>query len=260
MNEKYILLVYLLGSLILVVLALSLAASLIIYKQRQAKFKLDKFQLEYKHQTDLLHTRLDVQEQSMSLISGEIHDHVGPLLSLTQMYLHTISAQVTETRSAELMKRSKELVAMAIDELRHISHSLNSDLIRKVGLVKSLERELEYLENTGLHTALELTGNPIELTREQDLLIYRVVQESIQNVLKHAEAKNLVLRFIYSDQSLTVQIQDDGKGFDTITAAESHSLGLRNINVRAGLLAGSAHIQSQPGKGSLLSVSIPLNA
>jgi len=259
-NEKYILLVYLVGSLLLVILALSLTASLIIYKQRQAKHKLDKFQLEYKHQTDLLHTRLDVQEQSMSLISGEIHDHVGPLLSLTQMYLHTISAQVTETRGAELMKRSKELVGMAIDELRHISHSLNSDLIQKVGLVKSLERELEYLENTGLHTSLEVSGTPRELTREQDLLIYRIVQESIQNVLKHAEAKNLVLRFAYSDQFLSVQVQDDGKGFDPVTATESHSLGLRNINIRAGLLGGKADIESQPDQGSLLRISIPLNA
>lgn len=261
MNEKYLLTLYLIGTLVLTLFAVSLVVFLVVHKQRQAKYKLEKQELEFRHEKDMLQLRLDVKEQSMTLISEEIHDNVGQLLSLTRMYVASLGAYVTDPLGKDMVSKSTNLVAKAIEDLRHISHSLNSDLIQRVGLVPFLEREVEYLgDSSTVKCSLTVTGVPRELEREQNLLIFRIVQESIQNVIKHAEAEHLDVRLDFEPEKLAITIHDDGKGFDLEKARKSESLGLRNIYNRANLLRGTIHIESAPGTGSTIYLVInPMN-
>jgi len=250
-NEKYLLTLYLIGTLVLTLFAVSLVVFLVVHKQRQAKYKLEKKELEFRHEKDMLKLRLDVKEQSMTLISEEIHDNVGQLLSLTRMYVASLSPYITDPVGKDMVAKSTTLVSKAIEDLRHISHSLNSDLIERVGLVPFLERELEYLgDSSTVKCSLTVTGEQLELEREQNLLIFRIVQESIQNVIKHAAAEHLDVALGFEPQKLSITIKDDGKGFDLEQARKTESLGLRNIYNRANLLRGTINIASEPGKGS----------
>jgi signal transduction histidine kinase len=260
-NEKYLLTLYLIGTMTLTLFAISLVVFLVVHKQRQSKFRLEKQELQFRYEKDMLQLRLDVKEQSMTLISEEIHDNVGQLLSLTRMYVASLGAYVTDPQGKDMVVKSTNLVAKAIEDLRHISHSLNSDLIQRMGLVTFLEREMEYLgDSATVKCTLTVTGTPRELEREQNLLISRIVQESIQNVVKHAEATRLDVTLAFDPAQLAITIKDDGKGFDLEQARKSESLGLRNIYNRAHLLRGTIDIQSAPGAGSSIHLVInPMN-
>lgn len=120
MTEKWLFLLFILGTILLTIFAISIAVLLFIHKQRQVR-----------HKTDLLKTRLEEQEQSMTLISEEIHDNVGQVLGLARMYIHNLSRQVTTPEGEALSTKINDLMTKAIADLRHISHSLNSDLLEK---------------------------------------------------------------------------------------------------------------------------------
>lgn len=247
MSKEYIFFFFVSGIGLLTLLAISLTAMLVIFKQKQVR-----------HKNELLKTRLDVQEQSMTLISEEIHDNIGQLLSLARMYMQSLSQKEQDPQNLKLVKECRELLSRAIVDLRYISHSLNGERIEQIGLVASIERELEHIESaSGIDCVIQVTGKAYQLTREQDLLLFRVLQEAIQNVIKHAEATRLVIHFNYEEDQLKVHIQDSGKGFDVQEVESKGTLGLRNIKNRLNLLNATFELQSIPGYGTDLSFTIP---
>lgn len=247
MTEKWLFLLFILGTILLTIFAISIAVLLFIHKQRQVR-----------HKTDLLKTRLEEQEQSMTLISEEIHDNVGQVLGLARMYIHNLSRQVTTPEGEALSGKINDLMTKAITDLRHISHSLNSDLLEKVGLAESMEREVYYLHETSdINSDFHKAGEVFLLNREQNLLVFRIVQETLQNIVKHAGATRVSLGLEYTTEAMVITIEDNGKGFDTEEAENSHSLGFRNMKNRAKLLKAQLDITSEAGKGSLLKLNIP---
>lgn len=129
---------------------------------------------------------------------------------------------------------------------------------KKVGLAESLEREVYYLHETSdINSDFHTEGEIFLLNREQNLLVFRIVQETLQNIVKHAEATRVSLTLEYTLESLIITIEDNGRGFDTEEADKSHSLGFRNMKNRAKLLKAQLDITSEAGKGSLLKLNIP---
>lgn len=254
---EYLFPLYVLGSLLLTLFAITLSVVLVIQKQRQKRNLLEKQMMEQQHQQELLSTRLNVQEQSMTLVSEEIHDHIGQLLALTKMRLTSAIVKTANEESKELIVRSRELLEQIINDLRHITHSLNSDLIHKMGLIQLLQRDIEYLnDSTNLDCSLNLKGEHNSFTPEQNLLIYRIIQETIQNILKHAEASLLTIDLIFDTATTQVIISDNGVGFNVEAAKENNSLGLRNIFNRAKILNADLEIKSD-STGSILEMRIP---
>ena len=259
MNEQ-VFSVFILGTLLLTVLTISLGLFLLAHKRRQEQNKIEKQQLEFNYQNDLLQTRLEEQEKSMTLISEEIHDNIGQVLGLTKMNLYNVISYVEKDEGKAFGKIVEDLLTQAINDLRHISHSLNSDLLHERGLDSSLEREITYLqESTQIQCSFVVEGSTYPLAKEKNVLVFRIVQESLQNILKHADASHLALSLSYSPETLTIKISDDGKGFDTEAAKESNSLGLRNIRNRAKLLRADLQIDSHHGLGTTLVLKIPCN-
>ena len=245
---------YLFGTLILGVFAVAIPSFLVYQNQKQARNKL-------KHQNELLSTRLDVQEQSMSLISEELHDNIGQLLSITRQYVSGAERNMTDAKGKEQLENAKGILTKAIKEIRHISHSLNSDLIREVGLISFLQKDLEIIADASeLNCKFKTEGKEFPIRPEQELIIYRIIQEAVQNVIKHADAKNLEICFVYdNNMDLTILIKDDGIGFDAEEAKQNESLGLKNIMNRAAILNAQLEIQSQQAQGTIIRLHIPLN-
>jgi signal transduction histidine kinase len=239
---------------------LSLGLFLIEHKRKQKKNRLEKQQLEFDYKNDLLRTRLEEQDKSMTLISEEIHDNIGQVLGLAKMYLHNLISHVHTKEGRSYGAMAEDLLSTALNDLRHISHSLNSELLQKSGLDNSLEREVTFLqETTEICCSFNVTGLPYKLEKEKNVLIFRVVQETLQNAVKHSEAKNLELLLHYGAEDLTITVKDDGKGFDIDSARENNSLGLRNIHNRADLLRARLKIETHPGSGTTLVLSVPNN-
>src|SRR5688500_6182604 len=143
------------------------------------------------HQQELLNARLEIQEQTYRNISQELHDNIGQALSLVKIHINTVDIDDSQA-AREKLAESKNLLAKAIQDLRDISKTLNTDFINEVGLVKAIDQQLQLLKRTGLYsTELFLKGDIYNQEPGHELFIFRIVQELLNNIVKHAEATQI---------------------------------------------------------------------
>ena len=199
-------------------------------------------------------SKLEVQEQSFRYFSEEIHDNVGQLLSLIKYQLHKIGKKGGEPVQQEV-SQSQELLGKAITDLRSISHTLNGNFIAQAGLQESLNKELSYVCNAKpVQCTMNISGEAYQLPQEKELMIFRIIQESIANALKHAAPTDIQLHLRYAPDVLTIDITDNGNGFDT--TQKSSGIGLSNMHTRAQLIGGALQIQSSPDNGTNIHLTI----
>jgi histidine kinase len=211
------------------------------------------------HNQELLKTKLEIQEQTFQSISQEIHDNIGQTLSLIKLNIHDVGQHVPE-EIVQKVNESKNLLSIVIQDLRDLSKSLNTDFISEVQLEIAISQQLSLLERTGIYqTSLERKGNPFELSTQNKLVIFRVVQELLNNIVKHAEATSIQVSIEYKWNSILFTITDNGKGFNfekqrSITNA---GLGLRNILSRIELIKGNIRFESEERKGTTVVMEVP---
>jgi two-component system, NarL family, sensor kinase len=131
-------------------------------------------------------------------------------------------------------------------------------------LVRSIEYELELLQKTGsIETELSIEGKTVRLDKQKELILFRIVQESIHNIIKHAEAKKISASIHFNNEAVDILIKDNGKGFDLSPlndeGNQSFGLGLRNMNSRAKLIGAVFSVTSTTGKGTEVSLQLPIN-
>ena len=202
----------------------------------------------------MLEVRIEAQEQAFKTISQEIHDNLGQALSLTKLNLNTMHAPSDEVLQRKIWD-SKQLVSKAIVDLRDLSRSLDTDYVQELGLQRAIEYELDMIRKTGImQSQITVSGNGFRFNKQKELILFRIVQESINNVIKHANAKNINISIHYQPTSFALHITDDGQGLD-----ESHStgLGIRNMHSRAKLIGADFSINSTLGKGTEVSIVLP---
>jgi signal transduction histidine kinase len=210
----------------------------------------------------LLQSQLEIHEQTLKTISQEIHDNVGQVLTLAKLNLAT--SVVEDKQTAEKIKNSQQLIAKAIQDLRDLSRSLNTDYVEEMGLIRSIEYELEMLKKTEtIETAFSMEGRVLRLEKQKELILFRIVQEAIHNTIKHADAKKIELSVYFYDHDMSITVKDNGKGFDLSplhdAADGSFGLGLRNMNNRATLIGAKFLMESEPGKGTSVTIRLPYN-
>lgn len=202
---------------------------------------------------------MEIQEQTFNDIAREIHDNISLSLTLAKLQLNTTDYTSNEAIK-ETIDTSIGLITKSITDLSDISRSLNSELIHQQGLIKALQTETQRINKSArVDIKLTITGEPVFLSGAEELFIFRIVQESVNNVLKHAHAKTIDLNLHYNHQKLEVTIKDDGVGFDTalLKTKNGSAAGLSNIKNRAKLFNGNLEIKTASGKGTELFVSIP---
>lgn len=230
---------------------------LYLYRKRQNSFKQHLEQVKLDNERIVLSTQLEIQEQTFQNISREIHDNISLSLTLAKLHLHTLNWNDKE-QAGEKVHTSIELLTKSIAELSDISKGLNADVIIQHGLLHAVEEELLRIREAGLFRLdFELTGTPVYLDNQQELVIFRIIQESFNNIIKHAAAANARLAIHYNTEKLTITISDDGRGFDTELSGSNRAAGLKNMETRISLLKGTMNISSQIGKGTALLFTIP---
>jgi PAS domain S-box-containing protein len=232
-------------------------------KKQDALLTLEKkvleLQLELNKQKLLARAMVDAQERERAEIGKELLDNVNQVLSTTKLYLELAGSDNKERLS--LINRSAGNIHNAIREIRNISRSLVPASIGDLGLLDSLIDLVESIQQTrGIRVEFYPMGNFDErLSDKTKLMLFRIVQEQVNNVLKHSGARKLIIELILEEAENNIELSmiDDGKGFDP-ERVRKKGLGLSNIRSRADLFGGKVTIQSAPGRGCRLNVKVPV--
>ncbi len=249
------------GTILIIILVSGIIIFLFAFTKRNWKFKNEKERMQNQFSQSLLETQIEIQEQTLKTISQEIHDNVGQVLSLAKLNLNTINLVEGEEKEQKI-SGSISLLTKAIGDLRELSRSIHGDKIADLGFKNALINEIKIIKNTGqLNAELHVSGEHVPLQKQQETVMFRIVQEAMNNALKHSQAKNLYVFIEYLPNTFQMKITDDGKGFETEKLTELTSgIGLRNMRDRTKLIGAKFSIDSIPGSGTSLTVSLPLIA
>ena len=202
---------------------------------------------------------VDAQEKERAEIGKELHDNINQILSTTKLYLEL--AKNDNNQRLNLINRSAGNIHNAIREIRNISRSLVPSSIGDLGLKESIMDLVESIRRT---KTIYVEFYPMDeldtkISDKAKLMLFRIIQEQVNNVLKHSGARNLIIELILSeaDHWIELSITDDGEGFHP-EKVRKNGLGFSNITSRADLFGGKVNIQSAPGRGCKLRVQIPV--
>lgn len=255
LSEEVSLIVISSGFFLLV--AIGIIILVLVYQKKQAAYLREKTALKAAFEKELLEAQLQMQEQTLRHIAQEIHDNIGQTLSLAKLNLNTISPAKPETLPVKI-SNTKELVSKAITDLRTLSKTLHSEAVLSVGLPEAIALELQLIEKAGvIETSLQVAGTPLPLDKQKELILFRAVQEALNNAIKHSGAGSIVVALLYTASELQVTVKDNGKGFPAEAAKTESGSGLRNMRNRARLVGGRFEINhAQPGTEIRLNLPI----
>jgi PAS domain S-box-containing protein len=201
---------------------------------------------------------VDAQEKERAEIGKELHDNVNQILSTAKLYLEL--ARSDEKERLNLISRSTENIFNAINEIRAISRSLVPTSISDLGIIESINDLMENVRATKKLNAEFYYTPGIEtlINEKQQLMLFRIIQEQVNNVLKHAEATNLIIELMVDFSMVDLTISDNGKGFDKENNKLKRGVGLANITSRTELFNGEVNLITAPGKGCTLNIHIPV--
>ncbi|MEO6522093.1 MAG: tetratricopeptide repeat protein [Mucilaginibacter sp.] len=226
-----------------------------------------KFKQEARLQSEVLnHQKLaskgiiEAEERERKRIAAELHDGVGQLFTAVKMNMEILIERflIKQADADMLAEKTMAMVDESCNEVRSIAHQMMPNALIKSGLVSALRDFINKIPAEKLKISMETKGidQPLESTTET--VLYRVIQESVNNVIKHANATSLDILLLCDSKEITVSIEDNGRGFDTADKSKFTGIGLKNIISRVEYLKGSVDISSLPGKGTLVAIFIPL--
>ena len=237
--------------------ALFIILFIIIYRFRLNRHLKDKIQMKTDFEQELLQTQIEIQEQTLKTISEEIHDNIGQVLSLAKLHLNTFPSSIDEATQTKV-DDTKQLVSKAINDLRDLSRSLHGEKISEIGLQQAIENELRILQNTKqFETSFNITGTKYRLDPQKEMVLFRIVQESLNNAVKYSKAKMITVQLQFEPALFRLTIADNGIGFNSMALQSSHTgIGLKNMQNRAALIGGKFLILSTSGNGTSITVEL----
>jgi signal transduction histidine kinase len=201
---------------------------------------------------------LKSRNKTLLQISRELHDNFGHIASLIKINLHTIKLGDLNKAAAKI-EDTKDLTRQLIADIKSLSVSLNSDRIAQTGLVKALQTEVERLNKTDLFIAsFTQSGELPEIENDKAIILYRMAQEVLNNMVKHSGAKCIDVKVSIKDNLFILAFSDDGKGFNVEEQLKNGGSGLTNLQKRAGLINALLTIHSKPGNGTSIAIQMSL--
>lgn len=242
------------GNLVLLILIAGIIFFVVQYRRRRRQYDKEKEEQAARYELELMSVKLDTRQQTMQHIGREIHDNVGQKLTLASLYLRQ-QLQLVNT-DPDKMQKVAGIIDESLTDLRLLSKTLTNPLLADASLDVLLKEEAERINAAGL-CYVSITGGTksIQLKPAIKNTAFRLLQEFIQNSLKHAQCSKINLQLSTTAGRLQIQASDDGRGFDTET--ESGGIGLQNMKRRAEEMHAVFKLESLPGSGTRLKLEIP---
>ena len=231
-----------------------------VHQKRSVVFLNRMKNLKIEHEQSILNTQIEIQEKTFQHVSREIHDNINLSLTLVKLKLNTIQIY-DSSESSMSIQDSINLLGTTIKDLNDLSRTMNTDLIEAVGFQKVLTQEIDKISKmAGLVIELRTIGEPVFLESCRELVVFRIIQECFNNIVKHARANRIRLTLHYADTFLDITIDDNGIGFENsqmLSTMKQNSSGLRNIFKRVEFFGGQVLIRSQINIGTTLTITLP---
>jgi two-component system, NarL family, sensor kinase len=232
---------------------------LFFVQKKQKGFTQDLMEARANFDRELFKAQLEIQEQTFQEIAREIHDNVGQILSLAKLGLGTLDLDRKE-ESKEGISEISDILEKALNDLRYMSRSMNSDIIKRGGLQSSIEMQVGFLNRAGrFNTQFNSKGDQIKLNETKEIILFRIVQEAVNNIIRHATANEICISLCYYHDFLKLEINDNGIGFDVkeLRNGNSQINGIHNMENRAKLIGADFKMESQIGSGTQIIVNMP---
>jgi two-component system NarL family sensor kinase len=258
MESYEFLLVFSIASVAMLVLAGSIVIFVVFYQKKMIQEQLKRQSLEFDYQQRMMQAELESQESERRKLAADLHDSIGGMLSTIRVGLTTMGKLLPEPAS---MDETKKMLDDTITSVRRISRDLMPSTLEKFGLVHAVKELCERFQGTSkIRIHFLEQGEITAMEPQRQLMIFRVVQELLNNAVKHAQAAKIVVSISVDDRVL-ISVEDDGIGFDAeelkYDKHGSRGLGLFNIENRARLLNGTLEFEKGRIKGSKTTLILP---
>lgn len=235
-------------TLVILLLIAGIAIIIVIANRQRVK-------REVEFEKELRNVEQEVQEELLTNVSQELHDNIGQML--TVMHLQIKKRQVQEPEATHFLKPISDTLNETVDQVRALARGLNSEMIQNNGLTANIEQEVNRLAKLGkFQIDWTCDHNKPELSKDSQLLVFRIYQEVMNNIMKHAEATKVSVKM--SSAPFSLSVTDNGIGFDFNKHSENQtSMGLSNIAKRAKLAGLMSEMITSEGKGCIFIIKQP---
>lgn len=249
---------YLAGISMLLILISMLGIS--YYKRYRLKQEKKLQEEVLKQQDQATKAVIEAEENERRRIASDLHDGVGQMMSAAKMNLSVFEDELSFVN--EQQKTSFENVINLIDEsckeIRNVSHQMMPNALLKSGLASAVKEFIDKIDSRIIKVSLHTEGLNERIDSNTETVLYRVLQECVNNVLKHSGASRLDISLIKDAEGIAATIEDNGKGFNSSKQKQSDGIGLKNITSRVTYLKGTIEFDSSPGKGTLVAIHVPV--
>jgi signal transduction histidine kinase len=241
-------------TVIFIVLSSGFVLFIIRYKMRQGLHSQEKKKMAEEFSKQLMQSQIEVQEETMSMLGKELHDNICQQMSSTKlMAAYALRRPGEATRTLEEIEGH---LANTINDIRQLTKSLDKEWLEQFNLVANLETEINRINASHLLNILLKAPEKLPLEADKQLMLFRIIQEALQNTVRHSGASEINIQFSTRNEMIDMSISDNGRGF--ATGNVTSGLGMRNMKHRTGLLKGSINWTSSE-EGSSVHISIPIN-
>jgi signal transduction histidine kinase len=217
-------------------------------------------QLEQQQQVISLQSMINGQEAERTRVSRDLHDGLGGLFSTIKMYLGSLQQEMPSLSGKALFNKSYSMVDTAAEEVRRIAHNMMPQVLLKLGLINAMEDVCANIRAAKLlNVKMEVHGMDIRLNPTTEIMLFRIMQELLNNIIKHAQATEAIIQFVREENRLSVIVEDNGKGFNTLEVEKTGHAGIATIQSRVAYLNGKLTIDSQQDVGTTVMMDFLIN-
>jgi len=216
-------------------------------------------QISNNHQNEIIRVKADAEEAVLSHIGRELHDNICQSLVLANLHLQVVLKDYSEESKNKIMQASNTIIH-SLNELKLLAKEINSDVAMQLGLIQSIKDLIIRIEDTNvLKIGFQVVGEPVYLSRDLELGVFRILQESLTNTVKHALASRANIELNFSKNLISVVYQDNGKGYDGANPIQNVLSGMINIKNRVAMLKANLKTNTIINNGSSIFLTVPIN-
>jgi signal transduction histidine kinase len=245
-----VVLIFFVGTFGMIILAGAIFFFFITYQKRLLKKELEINKMKTEQQEEILQNTILAQEKERKRIAQDLHDEVGAMLSVVKLNISRFERKTENPSSKELAVETKTYIDEVITQVRRISRALMPPSLEKLGLDYAIEELVNWVNKTDqIELIFWKNGTPTRFNKKKELAVFRIIQELLNNAIKHAQASTILIKARYRPDRLAVSVCDNGVGFDLEQMTKT-GLGLRNLESRTQILDARIKMKSTPGKGT----------